>query len=218
MKPQRISVVILAILLSGTVGCQRAYFGALEAIGMPKRELFVKRVEAAREAQAEGKEEFRDALEQFRAVIEVDGGDLAEQYDVLSARLERSENRAEDIKERIEAVESVSEALFSEWEDELDDYTNAKLRSKSERSLEQTRNRYERLIAAMHKAESKIPPVLEPLRDQVLYLKHNLNARAVASLDQELVQIEGRVDTLIEEMEEAIAEADRFIATMEEVS
>ena len=34
----------------------------------------------------------------------------------------------------------------------------------------------------MRLAESRIEPVLKSFRDQVLFLKHNLNAKAIASL------------------------------------
>lgn len=66
----------------------------------------------------------------------------------------------------------------------------------------------------MERAESRIQPVLTAMNDQVLFLKHNLNAQAVASLQNELVTVETDVATLIREMETAIAEADTFISAM----
>jgi hypothetical protein len=116
---------------------------------------------------------------------------------------------------KIAAVEDVSDALFDEWEGELDQYSSASLRQSSKRQLDQTKKQYSKLIAAMKKAESKIDPVLRPLRDQVLYLKHNLNARAISSLQSELINIETDVTVLIKEMEASIREADSFIRTLE---
>jgi hypothetical protein len=66
----------------------------------------------------------------------------------------------------------------------------------------------------MKRAESKIAPVLSAFRDQVLFLKHNLNAQAVASLREELVSVEADIASLIKEMEASIAEADAFIGAM----
>ena len=71
------------------------------------------------------------------------------------------------------------------------------------------------LIGAMKRAERKIDPVLAAFRDQVLYLKHNLNAQAIASLQSELASIETDVAKLIKEMEASIKEADAFISSME---
>ena len=66
----------------------------------------------------------------------------------------------------------------------------------------------------MKRAESKIEPVLSAFRDQVLFLKHNLNAQAIASLQNELTSVEADIASLIKEMEASIAEADVFIKTM----
>jgi len=68
----------------------------------------------------------------------------------------------------------------------------------------------------MKKAETKIEPVLSAFRDQVLFLKHNLNAQAVASLQSEVTTMEADISKLITEMEKSIAEADSFIKTMQE--
>jgi len=60
----------------------------------------------------------------------------------------------------------------------------------------------------------KIDPVLTAFRDQVLFLKHNLNARALAALQNELDAIQTDVASLIREMEASIAEANAFIDAM----
>ena len=48
----------------------------------------------------------------------------------------------------------------------------------------------------------------------MLFLKHNLNAQAIASLQSELVSVEADVASLIKEMETSIAEADVFIQSI----
>lgn len=209
---------VVGALLSSVllVGCSSLYFGALEKIGIPKRSLMVKRVQAARDAQDQGKEEFKSALERFREVIESPGGKLETKYDALRGTLADCERRAQDIRERIAAVESVSDALFNEWEDELDQYKNNTLRRQSEATLKRTQVKYNDLIRAMRAARDRMEPALEPLRDNVLFLKHNLNAQAVGSLGGELTKLEGNVDTLIRDLERSIEEADAFIAELPE--
>ena len=144
----------------------------------------------------------------------VDGGELESKYRRLDSVLKRCESRAADVNSRIQAVEDVSRALFREWKGELGQYHDQALRRASERELAETEDRYEALMQAMHRAASRMEPVLEPLRDKVLFLKHNLNARAVASLGGELTSVERNVEELVREMEDAIQEADRFIAEM----
>jgi hypothetical protein len=195
-------------------GCENAYYKTMETFGKHKRDILVDRVENARDAQQDAKEQFKSALEQFSTVVNVPASGLQDKYNQLKAELDKSESKAKDVSKRIEDVESVSKALFKEWESELDQYTNKDLRRISEQKLKQTQNRCDQLIGAMKQAESKIAPVLSAFRDQVLFLKHNLNAQAVASLQGELVSIESNVASLIKEMDASIAEADKFIDSM----
>jgi hypothetical protein len=212
---KRISSVLLAGMVAFTVaGCQSAYYGAMEKVGVHKRDIMVDRVKEARDAQEDAKVQFKSALEEFSALVNFKGGDLKKMYDKLNRELERSEARAQDVRDRIAGVESVSGALFKEWKSELGQYSNADLRKASEQQLKRTQAQYKELIAAMKKAESKLEPVLAVLRDQVLFLKHNLNAQAVGSLRGELVKVEANVGALIQDMEAAIDEADVFIRNL----
>jgi hypothetical protein len=206
-----IAVVATAPLLSS---CATAYYRALETVGIEKRDILVDRIAEARDSQTEAKEQFTSALDRYRSVINVDGGDLERTYDRLATELERSDARAQAVEERVAAVESVAEDLFREWEQEIDDYSDADLRRKSQRLMTDTRADYRRLIAAMRRAEAAMDPVLALFNDQVLFLRHNLNARAIGSLESELADIERATANLIEEMERSIAEASRFIEAL----
>jgi t-SNARE complex subunit (syntaxin) len=115
------------------------------------------------------------------------------------------------VSDRIDAVQEVAEALFAEWEAELDQYSNRSLRSASRLKLKQTQQMYVQLINAMRRAESKIDPVLNVFQDQVLFLKHNLNAQAVAHLESELTTLTVGVAGLITAMERSIDRANSFM-------
>jgi len=208
---------LMLIALSLTLGaCSSMYYDAMEKVGVHKRDILVDRVEAARDAQSETKEQFLTAMEQFRQVVDFSGEDLEREYQRLDATLQRSESGANEVRERIDAVETVSEALFDEWRAELKQYSSDRLRAESQRKYDATRARYASLIASMKAAEGKLEPVLVPLRDQVLFMKHNLNARAIAGLSGELSRVQVNVDRLVRDMDAAIAEADRFIANLQQ--
>lgn len=209
-----------ALLLAGALplmaGCQSTYYSAMEQVGVHKRDILVDRVDNAKESQQEAQEQFKSALDQYRAVVSFSGGELEELYERLNGEYEDSEAAAQEVRERIEKVEDVAEALFAEWEEELNLYTSTKLRRQSERQLNDTRSRYSSLIRAMKRAEARMDPVLRALQDNVLYLKHNLNARAIGALKGELEGIRQDVDLMIREMTTAIQESDRFIAGMKD--
>jgi len=206
---------VLAVLAIGlTGGCKSAYYGTLEKFGVEKRDILVDRVEEARDAQEDTKEQFADALEAFSALTGFEGGDLEKVYDRLKGQLKDSEASAERVGARIDAIEKVARDLFGEWQMELEQYSNATYRRESEKKLRQTRERYDDVMTAMRRAEAKIEPVLVRFRDHVLFLKHNLNAQAIASLGRQSLEIEDDVKELIKEMESSIAEANSFIDTL----
>ena len=201
----------LFFALSLLSACETAYYNTMENFGVHKRDILVDRVEEARESQVDGQQQFKDALEQFKSVVNYDGGKLEAQYKKLNAAYEDSEEAAAEIRERIDSVESVAVALFKEWEKELDQYTSASLRNSSAQQLRDTKANYRTLIGKMRRAEQSIAPVLAVLKDNVLYLKHNLNARAVGALKGELNQVDRNVQALIGAMEASIRESDAFI-------
>jgi Skp family chaperone for outer membrane proteins len=190
-------VLALVVTLSA---CQSAYYAAWEKVGVEKRDILVDRVENAKESQEDAQEEFASALEELSALIEFDGGELQSVYENLSDQLESSESAAADVTTRIDKVESVAQALFDEWAEEIEAFSNAKYKRESNKKLKQTQRQYEDLMRSMRKVERSMEPVLVTLRDNVLYLKHNLNANAIGALRGELSTIQKDVDSLIKEM------------------
>ncbi|MEM8994268.1 MAG: DUF2959 domain-containing protein [Acidobacteriota bacterium] len=190
------------------------YYSYLENVGYEKRDLLIKRVDRARDAQEDAQEEFEDALEQFQALVGHDGGELESVYSKLKGEFDDAESRAEKVNERIAKVENVAEALFEEWRREIGELENAAFKRQSESGLRETRARYSQLVAKMKQAAATMDPVLSKLRDQVLFLKHNLNAQALGSLEGEATNLEADVTQLIADMEASIAEADAFIRDM----
>lgn len=205
------TALLIALSLSS---CSTAYYAAMEKIGIPKREILTSRVENAKDAQVDAQEQFKDALEAYQSVVHFDAGDLGEKYETLKSEYENSMSTAKNVSDRIEKVENVAEALFDEWEEELETYSNASLRANSQRKLRATRSEYSRLLSSMHQAEEKIEPVLTVLHDQVLFLKHNLNTTAIGSLEGEVDVIRADVDQLVVALEKSIDEANIFIDTL----
>ncbi|MBT3900852.1 MAG: DUF2959 domain-containing protein [Gammaproteobacteria bacterium] len=203
-------IVLLTAVISLTA-CETVVYDALEKVGYHKRDILIDRIDAAQASQTEGQEQFKSALEQFKSVINFDGGDLEVTYDLLNDEYEASVDAADEIHDRINSVENVADALFDEWQDELEQYSNASLRRDSERQLKDTRRRYSKVLGAMRRAENAIDPVLASLKDNTLYLKHNLNARAIASLKNELGTVDNDVNALLTAMQQAINESNAFI-------
>ncbi|MCG8533462.1 MAG: DUF2959 domain-containing protein [Pseudomonadales bacterium] len=213
---QTIRMLFLAISTLALGACQSVYYDAMEQVGIHKRDIMIDRVEEVQDAQTDAKQQFSSALEQYQQLITIEDKDLLDRYKALNEEFEDSKDAAQAVTDRINAVEEVSDALFEEWQEELSLYSNANLKRQSAAKLSATKKKYKQLMSSMRKAESRMEPVLSALQDQVLYLKHNLNARAIDSLKGELGTIESDVARLIKDMEKSIAESQAFIAELSE--
>lgn len=205
-------LIAASLLLSG---CQSAYYGAMEKVGYHKRDIMVDRVKDAKESQVDAQKEFSSALEEMQALLNHDGGNLEKAYNKAKDEYESAQSAADNVSNRIKKVEDVAEALFDEWQDEIGEISKASLRRNSEAKLKETRRAYEQLIKSMHRAESKMPPILTAMKDNMLYLKHNLNAQAIGAIKGEFASLQTDISGLIKEMNKSINESNKFIESLE---
>lgn len=209
---QKLCVIISFLVLAG---CSNTYYSAMEKIGIHKRDIMVDRVVDGKESQQAAQAQFKSALEEMTALIHFDGGDLETQYNVIQEQYEGSKDAAEHVSSRIEKIEDVAYALFDEWQDEIEQISSINLKRQSSIKLRETQRRYQSLIKSMRKAESKMAPVLSALKDNSLFLKHNLNAKAVGALQGEMLSIKKNVSALIKDMNLAIEQSQKFIELLE---
>jgi ElaB/YqjD/DUF883 family membrane-anchored ribosome-binding protein len=207
---------LLALVLAAGIlgGCQTAYYATMEKFGYEKRDLLKKAVASARDEQKEAQVEFKDALTRLQEMYGRQNTDLEKTYGKLKADYDSCVSQAGDVRKRIGNMDQVANDLFAEWEKELGQFSNPALASDSRRKLSDTRARYGQLASSLRSAEATMEPVLKSLGEQVLYLKHNLNAAAISSLSGEATSIQNQIDTLIRQMNTSIAEADAFIKTL----
>ena len=203
----------LALSACGTV--QKAQYSALEKVGIHKRDILVDRIEKTSETQEETKKQFQSAYEELAGLVSVDGSDLEKNYKRMAKAVKASENQAQELDDRIASVNEVANALFKEWEGELKEYQSESLRRTSQANLNSTKQRYGVIYKKMQTSQQRVEPVLKILQDNTLYLKHNLNARAVSGLSNEVLSIENKVGALIKQMEASINESKSFIDAMQ---
>ncbi len=193
------------------------YYQSRESLlGHHKRDIVVIQVEQTCNSLINTRDQFEDALEQFKSIVKVTETSLEQRYKLLQRQYDFCKSKSEDVSHRISVIEEVSGSLFKEWEDELEHYSSRSLRSKSRQQLKISKQQYTRLIRTLRKAESRIHPVLSAFKDQVLFLKHNLNAQAIAALQHEFIEIGIDISQLIKVMEITINEASQFVSTLVE--
>lgn len=219
----RNNLVLSVMLMVALVGCQSAVekavrntkYSAWEVVGVEKRDLFKKSVSQTKDSQEEAQESFQTALEKLKAAYNFDGGDLENKYESLNSSYESAKKRSEEVHESVKKVNTIAGDLFSEWESEIKQIETASLKAESQKSLQRSKTSYATLERSLKNTEKKLDPVLRKFHDQVLFLKHNLNAKAITSLKQEHGRIANDVQGLIKEMNTSIAAANTVIQNLE---
>ena len=192
-------------------GFRRFHAKTRTALNRPKRELVVYRVEQACSSLEGASQQFQSTLDQFTLVTQSESNALIQTYRRFKLELDQSQAAAQQVTNRIVAMEEAADALFEEWRIELEQFASRSLRSNSRQKLKATQQHYKRLLKALRQAETRAKPVLAAFNDQVLFLKHNLNALAITSLQHEMQGVGIDIAALIGAMENSIAEASEFV-------
>lgn len=209
--PRLFKMCALFLALLSLTACSSVYFNAMEKVGVYKREILVDRINDTSKAQSKGKEELVSAMDRFKQVVTVEPSKLEKTYEHLNSAYDDAKSAAKDIREKIEAVETVANALFDEWEEELQSYSDPSLRDKSKANLTKTKRRYADYLASAKASEKKLHPALSAMQDQVLFLKHNLNMTAISSIKTEVTNIDKDVTAILQSIDASMKEAENFI-------
>jgi hypothetical protein len=108
----------------------------------------------------------------------------------------------------------VAKRMFSEWKGEITDMRNVTLKRQSQTLLTNAQRQHSGYMRQMRATEAKITPVLQGFNDQVVFLKHNLNARAISSLKKTSADLDLQANDLVREINDSSKEADQYIKTL----
>lgn len=215
-KLTHIIMLSLTLIISGSCArkVREAKYSMYEVIGLEKRDLFKSELRGMKEQQEDAGEAYKDALTTLKEIYQVDLGDLEGKYSRLKDDYDDAKDESEDLKKRIDKVNTVASDLFREWEGEIKSMSDKNLRSKSSAQLKKTKENYKTLQKKMKEAESQLDPILTKFNDQVLFLKHNLNSKAIAGLKSESQKIQDDIESLIKDVEASSKETQALIKSL----
>jgi ElaB/YqjD/DUF883 family membrane-anchored ribosome-binding protein len=214
-QTKRRTLILLApFSLLGVSGCQTIYFAAMEKLGREKRDILVKRILTVKKDQEQTQEQLKTTLEAFKEVTGFEGGNLEKTYNRLNDSYERCRDRANDLHNHVNSVDDVAKRMFSEWKGEVKDMRNFTLKRQSQALLTDAQRQHSSYMQQMRSTENRIKPVLQAFGDQVVFLKHNLNARAISSLKKTSADLDLQASDLIREINASSREADQYIQTL----
>jgi chromosome segregation ATPase len=206
-----VPLVVLTLLMTG---CTSTYYKAMQTLGKEKRDILVSRIKDAKKDQDQTKQQLQTTMESFQALTGFQGGSLEKSYKRLNSDYESADAQARKLHDKIQSIDQVSNDLFKEWQGEIAAMGNARLKAQDTVMLRNAKTRQATYMRAMRRTEDQIAPVLKAFRDQVLFLKHNLNSRAIGSLKGTTVTLQGDVADLVQSIDASSQEADKLISSL----
>jgi ElaB/YqjD/DUF883 family membrane-anchored ribosome-binding protein len=204
----------MLVALLAASGCTSLYYSAMEKLGKEKRDILLQRILDSKKEQTAARKQIQNTLKTFQDLAGYEGGDLERSYNKLNDEYERARSDADKLKDRVKSIDQVGNDLFREWQKEIDQMKNQNLKSRSRALLREARQRHSVYVRKMSRTVQKMNPILQSFHDQVLFLKHNLNARAVGSLKQTAASINAAVDDWMKDLDSSLQEADTVIETL----
>jgi len=194
--------------------------------GQEKREIFALAMAKADDQQVKTKKEFQDALGALRETIgsrsDVEStkpgesqnpkSEVALYYDKVSSEYKQSKAAVDDLRSRINELNSQAEALFTEWQKESTSFTaNSEMQKRSLGDLRESKAKYvqvyEKLVSSLKKSEQ----TLTTFHTYVLAIKHRLNAQTIDDVGQEYSKLSSDISKLITEMDASIQSTQEYL-------
>lgn len=211
----RTTALALLALLSAACATGGASIRVLGGSDAPHREL-VEHVHAAGAEACAAHADFRAAFELYQRLTAPQAVELEALSEQFEAALEECHDHAEELAERLEGARREHEALLEGWNAELARFSGETLRGKSEAMLQDTEARSQHVLAALERAQGSLQPVLLKLQDYALFFHHNLNARAIATLQDTYKGFDAEFRVLEGEFLRAEREVAGFLAAFVE--
>ena len=138
-------------------------------------------------------------------------GDPLEVHAQLALAAERAQLQAEELEGCIAPMKASGEALFQRWGADLEQFRSASMRARSAERLEQTRARYDAIVANVEPAFERMEALNAILADSVLFLANDLNAESIGALRGDVDEMLASAKQLSGELESALAAADVYM-------
>ena len=158
------------------------------------------------------REESRAAVEVLQKISDPGfQGDAAAGYAELVAAIDRSEDQAEKLRDRVGDMQRTADPLFREWEKDLEAFASEDMRERSRSRLTATRELYDAVVAATTPALDQYDSVNRGLRDHSLFLSHDLNRASLASIRTDVRIATKTVADLGSELDKCLKAARTYV-------
>jgi len=204
------SVLVLAPLFSGCAGLKS--LGIKQSDGLEAVDELLGHVEGVQVDAAVSKERAQGALEALRTLIGPEfKGDAVQGHAALVAAIEESETQAEALQDGVRPLRKTGEQVFARWTENLESFGNVAMRQRSQERLEESRRRYDVVLAAVVSAQLAFDAYNGDLGDHALFLENDFNTSAVQAVASEFDGLKSRGKELGKRLDAVVAACQAYV-------
>jgi hypothetical protein len=127
------------------------------------------------------------AIQKLQAVTAPEfQGDAVLAHKELENTLDDSDDQAKALRKSIDKMRAAAEPVFEQWTKDLEAYSNPEMRARSQQRLAAARERYDSVVAAVEPVLVEYETVNQTLHDHLLFLSHDMNPAAVATIQDDV--------------------------------
>lgn len=154
------------------------------------------------------------AVSRLESIVSSDfQGDPVTAYTEFVESLQRAEAQAKRLAEQVEPMRNSAAPVFEQWEAALAQFQNENMKSRSAARLDRTRQRYQRILAAIEPAQSEYAKLNAGLRDHALFLGNDFNPDAVADIRDDAMSLVALARELDAKFEECLTATQAYVET-----
>lgn len=201
-----LTLSLLAVLpVAG--GCSGlATLGMKQKGGLERVDELLSHVERVQVEATVSKDRAQSALESLRRLVAPEfKGEPVVAHEELVAAVELSADQAKALQASVRPLRKTGESVFARWTADLESFGNLAMRQRSQERLEETRRRYDAILAAAVAAQLAYDSFNGDLADHALFLEHDFNATSVALMSQELDGLRSRGKELAKRLDACAA-------------
>jgi hypothetical protein len=206
------ALLALLVLSSACQSTGRSSFLLFGGSDQPQDRL-VESVADAREVTTDAHAEFQAAFELYQRLTSPQAVGLVDLSEDFADAVESCQESSEDLAQSLDEVRTESTHLIEGWNAELAGFANDAMRKKSAAMMQDTEDRSGRITASLERLQERMQPVLLKLQDYGLFFHHNLNARALATLEDTYKDFDAEFRALTSEFDKAEREFETFLAS-----
>jgi len=171
------------------------------------------KIESLRADCATGRRQVTVTLEELNR-LRVKDVDLRPQFEKFKAELVKMEERAQNGRNRADAMKAKGEEFFADWEQQVRSIQNPDIRKAAENRLVKRKKSYNKILAAMQEAKAELVPFMSNLNDLKKMFDGELTASSVASAKDLIRQANWHGTDVNESLTDVEKELDRVAAEL----